>query len=140
MPDPSAGEVGGVFAGLVALLVAIGHGFRWLLGWNDRRASTRTAKLDAWQRQLEAREERLDDQQAEHWHRIEIELEQLRREHAALRGGYQLIAAALRDRDPHNPALTQADELLKAAWPLEPLTPDDMTKTVLRARRTGEED
>lgn len=139
MPDPSAGEVGGVFAGLVALLVAIGQGVKWLIGWGDRRGATRTAKLDAWQRQLEEREERLDTQQADHWHRIELELEQLRREHAALRGGYQLIAAELRVKDPTNRALTNADELLRAAWPLEPLTPDEMTAMVLRARRSPEE-
>jgi uncharacterized protein HemX len=67
MADPSAGEVGGVFAGAVALIVALGHGIRWWLGWTDRRAATRSAKLDAWQNQLDERETRIEAQQLEYW-------------------------------------------------------------------------
>ena len=127
MSDPTtAGEAGGIFAGVVALMVALGHGLRWWLGWSDRRASTRAAKLDAWQRELQAREQRFDEKQAEHWQRVEAELGQLRREHAALLGGYQLIAAALRLIDPSNSALRRADDLLRAAFPLEPCLPPDM--------------
>lgn len=136
MADPSAGEVGGIFAGAVALFVALGHGIKWWLGWTDRRAATRSAKLDAWQQQLDERERRLDGQQAEHWKQVELQLGQLRREHAALRGGYQLIAGALRLLDPESPALHRADELLKAAWPLEPLTPSDMQKVILSVDRS----
>jgi hypothetical protein len=55
MNDPTAGEAGGIFAGVVALLVAVGHGVRWWIGWTDRRAATRAAKLDAWQHELQAR-------------------------------------------------------------------------------------
>lgn len=60
MSDPSAGEIGGVFAGVIALLVAIGHGIRWLMGWEERRDATRKAKLDAWQHELAAREAKVD--------------------------------------------------------------------------------
>jgi uncharacterized protein HemX len=134
----SAGEVGGVFAGIVALVVALGHGLRWWLGWTDRRAATRAAKLDAWQKQLEARETRLDAQQQEHWAEIGRELEVLRREHAALLGGYQLIATALRMVDPNSDALRRADELLRSAFLIDPLTPPDMTALLRRAHRPGD--
>jgi uncharacterized protein HemX len=132
MADPTAGEAGGIFAGAVALLIAVGHGVR---GWTDRRAATRAAKLDAWQRQLEDRERRVDEKQDEHWRRVERELGQLRSEHAALLGGYQLIAAALRLLDPGSDALKRADDLLRAAFPLEPCLPGDMTATVRKIDR-----
>ena len=124
-----------LFFAAECVLVALGHGLRWWLGWTDRRAATRSAKLDAWQRQLEAREDRFTATQVDHWQRVESELNQLRSQHAALLGGYQMLAAALRLNDPINPALRQADELLKAAFPLDPLVPSDMRATVLAAHR-----
>jgi uncharacterized protein HemX len=139
MADPSVGEVGGVFAGAVALLVALGHGMRWWLGWTDRRAATRAAKLDAWQKQLDERETRLDQQQQDHWAEIGRELEVLRREHAALLGGYQLIATALRMVDPDSDALRRADELLRSAFLLDPVLPGDVVAIAKRIRRTGEQ-
>jgi uncharacterized protein HemX len=138
MADPSAGEVGGVFAGAVALLVALGHGIRWWLGWTDRRAATRSAKLDAWQNQLDERETRIEAQQLEYWARVERELEQSRRERAALLGGYQLIATAMRVVDPDNDALRRADELIRSAFLLDPLLPADMVASVRSIHRSGD--
>ena len=135
MSDPSVGQVGGVFAGVVALAVAVGHGLRWWLGWTDRRAASRAAKLDAWQRQLDDREARIEAQQAEYWQRVERELETLRREHAALLGGYQLIATALRMVDPASDALRRADELLRSAFLLDPVVPPDMQRTARQIHR-----
>lgn len=148
MSDPTAGEVGGVFAGLVALLIALGHGLRWWLGWTDRRAITRAAKLDAWQKELAAREQRFDERQGEHWDAIEAELSgfrgrdaardaemnAVRIEHTALCTAYQLIASALRATDPDNPALGHADEILKAAFPLEIGTPASMLETLRKIK------
>jgi uncharacterized protein HemX len=139
MPDPSAGEVGGVFAGVVALVVAFGHGIRWLLNWDDRRKETRQKKLDRWHRELEAREEKLERQQEEYQQRIERQLEHLQRQQAALVGGYQLIAGALRIIDPNSPALRQADDLLRTAFPLDPLVPGELQSLALRAHRSDEE-
>jgi uncharacterized protein HemX len=138
MADPSAGEVGGIFAGAVALLIALGHGLRWWLGWTDRRAATRSAKLDAWQKQLDERETRIEAQQIEYWARVERELEQSRRERAALLGGYQLIATAMRLVDPDNDALRRADELIRSAFLLDPLLPGDMTATARSIHRSDE--
>lgn len=130
MNGPTPGEAGGIFAGIVALLVAIGHGVRWWLGWTDHRASTRAAKLDAWQKELALREERLDREQAGIIAEIKGQLaelrqsnDQLRKEHAALLGGFQLVAGALRVIDPANAALNRADELLKSAFALDPVLP-----------------
>lgn len=123
MPDPSAGEVGGVFAGVVALFALIGGGIKYLLGWDERLKATRYEKLESWQRELERRERQIDDQQAEYYKKIEAELATFRAQNAALVGAYQLIVAALRMENPNSPALGQADELLKSAFPLDPIVP-----------------
>jgi hypothetical protein len=110
----------------VALLATIGAGFKWLLNWDDRRKRTRHDKLEAWQRELERREKEVDDRQAEYYRKVETELNKMRAQNAALVGAYQLIVAALRVESPTNPALGQADELLKTAFPLDPITPPAM--------------
>lgn len=137
-PDPSAGEIGGVFAGIVALLAVVGRGIAWWLGWSDRRALTRAAKLDAWQAELTGREQRLDGEQRAYWATVQDELQKLRSEHAALLGAYQLLAAALTRHDPANEALRQANDLLRSVFPVEARSPDDMMKTVLAAKRSDE--
>lgn len=61
MPDGvSAGEAGGMLAGVIAALVALGKGAQWLISWNDKRVETRSAKLDKWHAELKAREAELD--------------------------------------------------------------------------------
>ncbi len=136
----NAGEVGGIFAGIVALLALIGKGIQWLLGYGVARADRRQAKLDAWHEELKERERKIDADQASHQERqaayqarIEARLEsfetwkaQTDTEKAALRTAYQLIASALRAIDPHNNALRMADELLKAAFPPDPVVPEAM--------------
>lgn len=133
MSDPTLGEAGGLFAGCVALLIAFGHGIRWLLGYGDRRDQTRSGKLDAWHRELEARERRIEKQQRDYQDKIERRLRavtslavQLHTEHSALRNAYQLIATALRSIDEQNPALRMADEMIRSAFPLDPKSPPDM--------------
>lgn len=130
---PSAGELGGIFAGAVAMLVALGHGLRWWLGWTDRRAATRAAKLDAWQKQLEEREREL-------WAKVEAEIGSLRSQHAALLGGYQLIAAELRLLKPDSDALRRADELLRSAFLLDPLLPTDIAAIARTIHRSTDTD
>jgi len=130
MPDPSAGEIGGIFAGVIAALVAFGHGIRWLLGWEARRDATRSAKLDVWQRELTERERKIDTAQAEYHASIERRLAALvkwavrmQTKHAALWNGYQQVVVELRHHDPDNLALSHADEMMKLAIPLDPNIP-----------------
>ncbi|MFN3943883.1 MAG: hypothetical protein ACK4K7_02990 [Allosphingosinicella sp.] len=131
--SPSPGEVGGVFAGIVTVLALLGGGVRWLVSWRERRAEARSAKLQRWHEELDARERRLDAEEAERSQRLEdrqgrleVAYAQLHRENAALRIAFELIAAPLRLREPENPALKQAEEMLKAVFPISPLTPPPM--------------
>lgn len=117
--SPSPGEIGGIFAGVVALLAAIGGGLRFLFNWAERRASSRAAKLQDWHNELVKREGRLDEKQAEFEGRLEGTIAQLGRENRALRMAFQLVAAPLRQIDPGNPALVRAEQMLQAAFPLD---------------------
>lgn len=126
----SAGEAGGLFAGLMALLALFGGGIRWLAGWADRQAEGRGAKLQAWHDELAAREAAWDG-------RVEarlklLEQENVRRveENNALRLAFELVAGALRAIDPVNTALSRAEQLLQTAFPLSPVIPKDMTATL----------
>lgn len=130
MPDPSVGEAGGIFAGVVALFAVIGKGVAWILRWDDRKARTRHEKLDAWHRELVERERAIDEKQDAYQARIEQELSVMRAQNAALVGAYQLIVAALRTNDPASPALGQADELLRTAFPIDPITPPHLVGLV----------
>lgn len=130
MPDPSAGEVGGIFAGVVALLIAIGKGIGWLMGWDERRATTRTAKLDAWHEELKDREREIDRKQDDLSRQTEVRLRALARWAVTLQhqvtaavNAHQIVAAGLRQEHPDHPALGLADELLKSAFPLDPAVP-----------------
>ncbi|MGE3871173.1 MAG: hypothetical protein AB7F51_16890 [Pseudorhodoplanes sp.] len=128
----SAGEIGGVFAGIVALLGAIGAGIRWLLGWQDRRRETFHARLLIWEEKLTQREATLEADKEHHFARIEQRLARAEGQQAALLSAYHLISGELRRLDPGNTKLGMADELLKAAFQLDPHVPADMLATLDR--------
>lgn len=133
MPDPSGvspGEIGGVTAGVIALLVAFGHGLKWLLNWNDARAHTRSAKLDIWQAELTKREWKLDEDREAYHDKVEKRLEEIDAQNQALRIAFDLVAAPLRFLDPTNPALARAEQILHAAFPLVPRIAKDMSETL----------
>jgi hypothetical protein len=122
MSDPgvSPGEVGGIFAGVIAGFAALGKGASWLLNFRERQADSRSHKLALWHAELDAREKALDQKQEEYWSRIERDVAILKTQSSALRMAYELVAAPLRAIDPHNGALAQAEQLLHAAFPLDP--------------------
>ncbi len=135
MPDPSAGEIGGIFAGIVALFASIGGGISWLAGWKDRREETRAAKLDAWQRELSDREDKIATAQREYQESIEKRLvalvkwaSRMQTKYSALWNGYQQISTELRHKEPDNAALARADEMLRIAMPLDPNIPHDLAE------------
>ena len=130
MPDirlDDAGQIGGIFAGIVALLAVLGKGAQWILNWNDARMQTRSAKLDAWHKELVAREAKIEAERADYQERIEARLKEVENRAHALWLAFKLVEAPLRKLDPTHIALTKADELLAAAFPLEPFLPPDMS-------------
>jgi hypothetical protein len=107
----------------VALLASIGGGIRGLIGWGDRRASLRDAKLARWEESLVARERN---------YRVtmETELDELKRDLAVLRGELQTtrsvvveVTTELRHHAPDSEALKRAEMLMHNAFPLDARVP-----------------
>lgn len=133
MSDPagsgmSAGEIGGIFAGVVALLAAIGKGAAWLLNWNEARANSRSAKLQAWHDELAQREAKLDDDINDRLAVLEASYQRLSDQHVVVlqrfdrsQMAYRLIAAELIEIAPHSAALVQAQMILAQPFPAEAL-------------------
>lgn len=141
MENWTTGQVGGLLAGVVAGLGALGGFVRWALGWGQSQAKLREAKLERWERRLTERE-------IEYRETIEAELAQLRAEiarqsvahareiralrqnHAETRSVLLDVTVELRVHAPDSEALARAHKNLSIAYPLEPNAdlPDDMTK------------
>jgi hypothetical protein len=118
--SPSPGEIGGIFAGVVALLATIGAGLKFILNWAERRASSRAAKLQVWHDELADERAVLARGRAEFEAGLKADIGGLRKENQALRLAFQLVASPLRAQDPGNPNLVRAEQLLVAAFPLDP--------------------
>jgi hypothetical protein len=125
-------EAGGTVAaaGAGAILIGLGHGMKWLLGWGERRAESRAAKLQLWHEELSEREKAFDVRVEGRLKTLE-ERDRLREaENMALRLAFELVASALRSIDPRNTALSRAEQMLQAAFPLAPIVPPDMTASL----------
>jgi uncharacterized protein HemX len=122
----SAGEVGGMVAGAIAILAALGKAAAWALNWKDARARTRAAKLQAWHEELRAREEQQDKRDRDYQQRIETQLRRLAVENRVLRRAFELVAEPLRRLEPDNPNLARAQLMLDRAFPLDPALPEDL--------------
>ena len=121
----SAGEVGGIIAGAIAILAALGKGAAWLLNWKDARANSRSAKLQAWHDELTAREVKLDAEIASRLSRIEEAHASLVKNHFDVlirferqRNAYRVLAAEVIAVAPHSAALIQAQMILEEPMPV----------------------
>ncbi|NYT43096.1 hypothetical protein HZY97_20140 [Sphingomonas sp. R-74633] len=121
----SAGEVGGIIAGAIAILAALGKGAAWLLNWKDARANSRSAKLQVWHDELTSREAKLDAEIASRLTRIEEKYERLEQHHFDVlirferqRNAYRVLAAEVIAVAPHSAALIQAQMILEEAMPV----------------------
>ncbi|RDV06442.1 hypothetical protein DXH95_03170 [Sphingorhabdus pulchriflava] len=113
----SPGEAGGLFAGILATATLVGAGIKWLWGEGKATALTRRQKLDTWHAELKEREAKIEADEAAFHARIEQRLNVLERESRVLGRAFELVAAALRVKDPKNQALAEAERLLIEAFP-----------------------
>lgn len=136
------GEAGGIFAGVVALLSVLGGAIAWLFARHDRSEEreavdevTRAAKLDAWHRELLAREQLVIAQQTAFQARVDRHMAEqddkiagLEREIEKYRVAVPLLAARVAHNDPLDPVLGQVSKLLGQAFPLDGSAPGDMIR------------
>ncbi|MFZ5704904.1 MAG: hypothetical protein ACOY5R_06515 [Pseudomonadota bacterium] len=140
MADESmgAGAVASMIGGVVSLLTLVGAGIAFLFRQRSADKASREAKLDKWHHELSARERALDDGRTAYTERLADRLEELERKDTArdvqmraLRVAFELVSAALRERDPMHHALGLADEMLKQAFPVHPTTPAEMVRQLV---------
>lgn len=139
MTDWSAGEVGGVFAGVLAGLAALGKGIAWLLNWQGERTEAKSKRLLVWEASLDRRE-------AEYRESIEGELKSLREGDGVTRAELKLareqmaaiefslleVMIELRAHVPSSPALKRAATALRRVFRPEYGIPPEMAE-LLRA-------
>lgn len=56
MDNVSAGEVGGIVAGVLAALAALGKGIAWIVNWDKATRDTKEERLTKWEANLVNRE------------------------------------------------------------------------------------
>lgn len=139
MSDLSAGEVGGVFAGAIALLAAVGKAIAWVLDWQGARDKAKAQRLEAWEASLDRRERDYRED-------IERDLEQLRAQSAAQAAelarmreqqaaiGFSLLEVTLelRANVPASPALVRIGAVLRRVFQPEHGIPPEVGE-LLRA-------
>lgn len=140
MDDWTAGDYGGAFAGAVAVLAALGKGLAWLLNWNGAREQRRAQRLADWEASLNKREQKYTAELESQFAEIKEEVAALRSQNAALGVSLLDVTAALRAKDPRNPALARAAAVLRLAFPLEQTLPPGMSELLgrLDAQDDGE--
>jgi len=129
----SAGEVGGIFAGITTAVAGIWAAAKWLLGWRD-------GKLKAWEESLDRREKALRLKTEARLVAVETEVGVLRTAFFDTRGILFEVTVEMRLQTPHSPVLARAEAQLgkrypglhdSYATPMGPL-PDDMADHVRR--------
>lgn len=128
---PSTGEWAGIIAAIGAVAAMCGKGLTWLGGFFERSRESRAAKLQAWHDELQERETRIDAAVEDRLAILEERDATRGEETMALRMAFELVASALRAIDPKNTALSRAEQLLQAAFPLAPIVPADMSTTLI---------
>lgn len=122
-----AGSAGGgwIAATVVSLLGLLGGFGAWLATRKDRSEDVRTTKLDAWHKELLARENLFGAQQAAFQARVDRHLAEQDEKIAGLEAElekYRIATPALVARiahhDPHDPILAQVAKLLGRQIPL----------------------
>lgn len=119
MHNLSAGEVGGVFAGVIALFAAVGKGLAWLLNWHSERTDQRSKRLEQWEQSLVRREVEYRETIEAKLASLEGEVLRLRTQQGALSFSLLEVAVAHRDKEPDSPALARAAASLRQAFPPE---------------------
>lgn len=112
MDDWTAGDWGGLVAGFVAGLAALGKGLAWLLNWNESRSTGREARLAAWEKSLADRERAYREEIETKLVQAEENLDRVTQRIAQLCGVLRDVTAALRGHDPDSPALSRAEHVL----------------------------
>lgn len=132
MDSMSPGEVGGIFSGIVALIIAIGQGTKWLINWRGAREKTEAARLRAWEKSLDQRERDHAAYIERQLHAMEQKFTRMEHKVSRLASALFETIAELQVLDPASSALAKAKLVLRGAFPPDHDTPDDIKSMVRR--------
>lgn len=128
----SPGELGGMLAGALAILGAIGAALKWFMPWlaerADRRVASRAAGNREWEEKLRQREAEIDHRIAESLRSCEHHCERMRADVEKLRVAILLMLPELQRAAPYSPVLKRVGLLLRDAFPIPLDLPDDIAK------------
>jgi hypothetical protein len=114
----SPGEIGGMMAGALALLGAVGAGIRWLAHWISGREETRASRNSRWEADLAARERAIEDKLSASLARCEEHCAAVEAKFDNMRMAMLLVIPELLRVAPYSPALKQARDLLGDSLPI----------------------
>lgn len=129
---PSMLEWTGIASAVVLVLTAIGKGAQIVWGWRTEVRRSRADGLREWEDKLSKREADFDAALDMRLKQLETLSEKQAGQTTALRLAFEIVAGELRHRDPGNSALRRAEQLLAAAFPLDPFVPPEMSGALLR--------
>ena len=132
MEDWTAGDYAGLFAGIVAMLAALGKGIAWLLNWHGERSERRSARLAEWEASLDRREKEQRESLEHRFASLEHNYNRLRSDVTALRGSLLEVTMELHALDPGSAAIAKAASVLAAAYPTIEDIPPEMRELVDR--------
>lgn len=120
----STGDTG-TWATVAGILVTIGAGIKWFIGWRDTRQDLREKKLEAWEEQLRKRD-------AGWTERIEDRLEEAEKKVGALSAALFVTISEVQVLDPASPILVRARVILQQAYAVPEDMPEDIAALVHR--------
>lgn len=126
----SPGELGGMVAGALAILGALGATGKWLAGWLTTRSETRATRNARWEADLDAREHAIEARIAESLSKCEERCAVVDAKYDKVRIAILLILPELHRAAPNSPALKQVGSLLRDVFPISLDQPDDMASQI----------
>ncbi len=112
--SPDSSDWAAILGVFVAAATLIGGGIKWLFGRADRREERQQKREDAYVEKIEARLAVLEKRTGELW------------------TCFNLVTHALHAKDPLDPALQRAADILGDAFPINLSTPKDMQDALRR--------
>lgn len=123
---PFAAQAGGAFAAVLAALGTLGAGLAWLLNFHSERSDGKSARLQAWESSLVAREKGYREGLEADFGELKGEVIKLRGDIGALGQSLLEVTLELRQLDPQSAALARATAVLQRAFPPSFAVPVDM--------------
>jgi hypothetical protein len=121
MSDPGGttpGELGGMVAGVAALLGMIGAGLKWLGGWANKREENRATRNARWEADLDARERTIEEKLSASLSHCEGRCAAVEEKFDKVRIALLLILPELQRVAPPSPVLKQVRDLLRDIFPV----------------------